>query len=193
MRIHFQIITTIGLILLCYSCSNNENTKEDKQGNSEVIKYTYRPLRTTYPSEIYIKELDSSKWILKSYNIHPSEKWSFNLGTKDSLFFHRASNQQEKDIYVFKPKLGLIYKNERKVGTIFTEKIEFGSHSDLSGNKMGTRYRTILNFCQSEDSIMNGAFNIGFHKNNRLFISQLRLDNETKIEEAIQLIFYKIK
>jgi hypothetical protein len=190
---YFNIIILLVSTLLFYSCLNKENETETQQDKTIETKYTYRPFRTTYPSESFINELDSSKWILKSFRINPSGKFHFDLSSQDSLFFYRASNELQKDIYIFKPSKSIIFKNEKKIGSIFMEKIEFDTLTDPNGNKMGTRFRTILNVDQPNDSIMNGRFNIGYHKNDRLFLELIRTDNATKKEEFFQLIFYKLK
>ena len=187
-------ILMIGLLMLIVSCSSNANKKINSKRfcNPTQPKYTYRTYMGGYTREAYIKELDTSKWILKSYWIIPSNKSVINLDSSDSLLHFKLTNY-EADSYIFKTSSNNIFKNGLKIGTITKDKTDFGNHKNRQGELLGIRYHTIFNFSQSEDSILNGLFNITYSRFERLHLSQVRINNKTKKKELVRLIFYKKK
>lgn len=183
-----KYFTLIGISIILQSCFENSDEKTNKSDHVKENRYDTKPFRTTYPKEEFIKSLDTTEWILKSYWILPSNKSIIKMHTNDSLLYHR---NQKDDIYSFIPSKGMIFKNGKSIGEIKTRKIDFDTLADQSGNKIGIRYHTLFYLNQPTDSIMNGMFNISYSKNERLQISQIRTDNKTKKEEVVRLIFYK--
>ena len=183
-----------GLLLLIVSCSNNENNKNNNKRfcNTSQPQYTYRPHRSGFTREAFIKELDTSKWILKSYWIMPSNKSVINLDSSDSLLHFKLTNSGS-NTYIFKTSSDLIFKNGTKIGSIKKDKTDFRTHKNRQGELLGIRYHTIFYFSQSEDSILKGLFNITYSRFERLHLSQLRINNKTKKKELVRLIFYKKK
>ena len=192
--IHLMKITVVLLgialfeMLLLTNLVSKKEIKPFKKLNNSSL-YSYRPFRNTYTPEAFIKELDTSEWILNSYWIHPSSKSRFNMTTNDSLYHMISKNRS--DLYRFHPSSGLIYKNDVKVGFIKKKRIDFGNLKYRNGEEIGTRYFTRFYIYQENDSLINGCFNINFGKNERLHITQLRTNNETKKEYLVKLIFYK--
>jgi hypothetical protein len=190
MKNHIKYLTLIGVSLIIQSCAENDVKTHDKLNLTKEKRYSTKPFRTTYPKEEFIKSLDTSEWILKSYWIHPSDKSVIKMYTDDSLFYHRIQNDTN-DVYSFTPSKGMIFKNGKSIGTIKTRKIDFDTLADQSMNKIGIRYHTLFYLNQPNDTIMNGMFNISYSRNERLQISQIRTENKTKKEEIVRLIFYK--
>lgn len=187
-------VLLIGLLLLIVSCSNNENKRDNSKRfcNSTQPVYTYQPYMSGYTKEAFIKELDTSKWILKSYWIIPSNKSVINLDSSDSLLNFKLTNS-DSNTYIFKTSSNIIFKNGGKIGSIKKDKTDFQTHKNRQGELLGIRYHTIFYFSQSHDSILNGLFNISYSRFERLHLSQIRINNKTDKKEVVRLIFYKKK
>lgn len=163
------------VLLVVFSCNQVVNKKEEPQSEPE---YTYSIGSGNIQKEEF-KELDTSVWILKSYQLTPT----------DTLPFHSVT---ENDDFVFNISKNRILKDQKQVGEIRTAKQKVDeSVVGPDGEKIDDFYSSVFTFDQPEDKVVNGSFSIAYFKLNRLHLQHKRINNKTGKEEKIRLIFYK--